>query len=63
MHNLETNIFVYVCVSGLRGGYCLALNNIHYKREDGVDFPRGGIYCRCAPLTDLVDRVKALTER
>lgn len=63
IHNPETNIFVYVCVSGLRGGYCLSLNNIYYKREDGVDFPRGGVWCRCAPLPELIERVKSLTER
>jgi hypothetical protein len=63
IHNPETNVFVYVYISGLRGGFCLALNNVHYKQEDGVDFPRGGFWCQCAPLTDLVERVKALTER
>ena len=64
IHNPATNIFVYVYVSGLRGGFCVSLNNVHYKREDNaVNFPRGGIYCQCTPLTDLVDRVKALTER
>lgn len=63
IHNPETNIFVYVCVSGLRGGYCLSLNNVDYKREDGVDFPHGGVWCQCAPLPELIERVKVLTER
>jgi len=63
IHNPATNVFVYVYVSGLRGGFCLSLNNIDYKREDGVDFPRGGFYCRCAPLPELIERVKVLLER
>ena len=62
IHNPATNVFVYVYVSGLRGGFCLSLNNIDYKREDGVDFPRGGFWCQCAPLPELIERVKSLTE-
>ena len=63
IHNPKTNAFVYASVLGLRGGFCLPLNNVNYKREDGVDFPRGGFYCRCAPLPELIERVKSLTER
>ena len=59
----ETNAIAYASILGLRGGFCLSLNNVSYKREDAIDFPRGGVWCQCAPLTDLVDRVKALTER
>lgn len=60
----ETNAIAYASILGLRGGFCVSLNNVHYKREDGaIDFPRGGLWCQCAPLTDLVDRVKSLTER
>lgn len=62
IRNSETDAIAYASILGLRGGFCIPLNNVSYKRENAMDFPRGGIWCRCAPLTDLVDRVKALTK-
>lgn len=59
----KKDAIAYASILGLRGGFCIPLNNVSYKRENAMDFPRGGIWCQCAPLTDLVDRVKALTER
>lgn len=64
IRNPETDAIAYASILGLRGGFCLPLNNVSYKREDGViDFPRGGFYCRCVPLNRLIDRVKVLTKR
>lgn len=63
IRNPETDVIAYASILGLRGGFCLPLNNVSYKREDAMDFPRGGFWCQCAPLTGLVERVKALTER
>lgn len=64
IRNPKTDAIAYASILGLRGGFCVSLNNVHYKREDGViDFPRGGIYCWCAPLPELIERVKVLLER
>lgn len=63
IRNTETGAIAYASILGLRGGFCLPLNNVNYKREDGVDFPRGGFWCQCAPLPELIERVKSLTER
>ena len=64
IRNPKTDAIAYASIWGLRGGFCVSLNNVHYKREDGaIDFPRGGIYCWCAPLPELVERVKVLLER
>ena len=63
IHNPKTNAFVYASILGLRGGFCLPLNNVNYKREDGIAFPRGGFWCQCAPLPELIERVKSLTKR
>ena len=64
IRNSKTDAIAYASILGLRGGFCVSLNNVHYKREDGViDFPRGGIYCWCAPLPELIERVKVLLER
>lgn len=64
IRNPEIDAIAYASILGLRGGFCVSLNNVHYKREDGaIDFPRGGIYCWCAPLPELVERVKVLLER
>lgn len=62
IRNTETGAIAYASILGLRGGFCLPLNNVSYKREDGVDFPRGGFWCQCAPLPELIERVKSLTE-
>ena len=53
IRNSETDAIAYASILGLRGGFCIPLNNVSYKRENAMDFPRGG---------DLVDRVKALTK-
>ena len=64
IRNPETDAITYASILGLRGGFCVSLNNVHYKREDGaINFPRGGIYCWCAPLPELIERVKVLLER
>ena len=63
IRNPKTDAIAYASILGLRGGFCVSLNNVSYKREDATDFPRGGFYCRCTPLPELIERVKALTER
>ena len=63
IRNTETGAIAYASILGLRGGFCLPLNNVSYKREDGIAFPRGGFWCQCAPLPELIERVKSLTER
>lgn len=64
IRNPKTDAIAYASILGLCGGFCFSLNNVSYKREDGaMDFPRGGFYCRCTPLPELVGRVKSLTER
>lgn len=63
IRNPETDAIAYASILGLRGGFCLPLNNVSYKREDAMDFPRGGFWCQCAPLPELIERVKSLTER
>ena len=63
IRNTETGAIAYASILGLRGGFCLPLNNVSYKREDGISFPRGGFWCQCAPLPELIERVKSLTER
>lgn len=64
IRNPKTDAIAYASILGLRGGFCVSLNNVHYKRENGaIDFPRGGIYCWCAPLPELIERVKSLTDR
>lgn len=62
IRNPETDAIAYASILGLRGGFCLPLNNVSYKREDAMDFPRGGFWCQCAPLPELIERVKSLTE-
>lgn len=63
IRNPETDAIAYASILGLRGGFCLPLNNVSYKREDAMDFPRGGFWCQCTPLPDLIERAKSLTER
>ena len=64
IRNPETDAIAYASILGLRGGFCFSLNNVNYKREDGAtNFPRGGFYCHCAPLPELIERVKVLLER
>jgi len=64
IRNPKTDAIAYASILGLRGGFCVSLNNVHYKREDGViDFPRSGIYCWWALLPELIERVKVLLER
>lgn len=64
IRNPETDAIAYASILGLRGGFCLPLNNVSYKMEDGAtNFPRGGFYCRCVPLNRLIERVKVLLDR